>query len=95
MSGLCTTGNDSNERLSLNRSNAQRDMSKAEIMQIVAELEDLYNELKPGGRKVEWIAPYIGKVHGLYNLYWIKSTERTVMKRKLQQNLELKVKERG
>ncbi|HIU14228.1 MAG TPA: ParB N-terminal domain-containing protein [Candidatus Fimiplasma intestinipullorum] len=50
-----------NERLSLIRSNAQRDMSKAEIMQIVAELEDLYNELKPGGRKVEWIAPYIGK----------------------------------
>lgn len=50
-----------NERLSLIRSNAQRDMSLNDLMIVVSELEKLYVELKPGGRKVEWIAPYIGK----------------------------------
>ena len=59
------------EKLTIIRSNAQREMSESDYLVIIDELENIFEQTQPGGRKVEWMSQYLDKsprtIHKLLN----------------------------
>lgn len=49
------------EKLTIIRSNAQREMSESDYLVIIDELENIFKQTQPGGRKVEWMSQYLDK----------------------------------
>ena len=49
------------EKLTIIRSNAQREMSESDYLVIIDELENIFEQTQPGGQKVEWMSQYLDK----------------------------------